>query len=117
MALTLFGISNCDTVRKARRWLDAANVDYRFHDFRQDGLDAATIKRWMSQRDWDTVINRRSASWKALSDDARANMNAGGAVAAAVAAPTLIKRPVLEDTGVLEFGFDESRYESLVRQA
>ncbi|MFT4768362.1 MAG: arsenate reductase [Glaciecola sp.] len=114
MALTLYGISNCDTVRKARHWLDTAEVEYRFHDFRQDGLDSATVERWLSSREWDGVINRRSTSWKALSAHDRASMNAGHAVAAAVAAPTLIKRPVLEDDGLLEFGFSESRYATLL---
>lgn len=117
MALTLYGISNCDTVRKARRWLDTAKVEYRFHDFRQDGLETKTIARWLSSRDWDTVINRRSSSWKALSEGDRAAMNAEHAMAAALAAPTLIKRPVLEDDGLLEFGFSESRYATLLGTA
>lgn len=114
MALTLYGISNCDTVRKARRWLDAAKVDYRFHDFRQDGLDDATLKRWFGSREWDTVINRRSTSWKSLSAQDRETMDAKSAASAALAAPTLIKRPVLEGDGLLEFGFSESRYATLL---
>ena len=114
MALTLYGISNCDTVRKARRWLDAAEIDYRFHDFRKDGLDEATVQRWLNSRQWDSVINRRSTSWKALPAKDREAMDAGRAVKAAIAAPTLIKRPVLEGGGLLEFGFSESRYLALV---
>lgn len=115
MALTLYGISNCDTVRKARRWLDDAKVDYRFHDFRKDGLNTETVERWLATKDWDQVINRRSTSWKALAEDARASMDAQSAAAAAVSAPTLIKRPVLESAAVLEFGFSETRYTTLLK--
>jgi Spx/MgsR family transcriptional regulator len=114
MALTLYGISNCDTVRKARRWLDAAKIEYRFHDFRQDGLDSATVNRWLESRDWDAVINRRSTSWKALTPKDRDAMDARSAALAALAAPTLIKRPVLEGDDLLEFGFNESRYATLL---
>jgi len=115
MALTLYGISNCDTVRKARRWLDDANIEHRFHDFRQDGLSSKIIDRWLVAMDWTDIINRRSTSWKALSEDARASMDAQSAIAAAVSSPTLIKRPVLEGPDVLEFGFSESRYETLLK--
>ncbi|WP_439105985.1 ArsC family reductase [Congregibacter sp.] len=114
MALTLYGISNCDTVRKARRWLDEAGIDYRFHDFRQDGLQRSAVERWIAAQDWDKVINRRSTSWKALSEKDRETMDAESASLAALAAPTLIKRPVLEDDDILEFGFSEARYSKLL---
>ncbi|EAQ96200.1 ArsC family reductase [Congregibacter litoralis] len=115
MTITLYGISNCDTVRKARRWLDDEGIDYRFHDFRQDGLEEALVKKWLSSQDWDKVINRRSTSWKALSVQERESMDAQKAAAAALASPTLIKRPVLESEGVLAFGFSESRYAALLK--
>ncbi|WP_439102533.1 Spx/MgsR family RNA polymerase-binding regulatory protein [Congregibacter sp.] len=115
MAITLYGIGNCDTVRKATRWLDSNDIDYRFHDFRKDGLEEATVKKWLQSEDWDKVINRRSTSWKALPETERKNMDAKTAVAAALATPTLIKRPVLESNGVLEFGFSESRYDALLK--
>ncbi|MFK8042084.1 Spx/MgsR family RNA polymerase-binding regulatory protein [Congregibacter sp.] len=114
MTITLYGISNCDTVRKARRWLDAQGIDYEFHDFRQDGLKLATVERWLEAESWDTVINRRSTSWKALSVDARESMDRASAAAAAIESPTLIKRPVLESDKVLEFGFNESRFATLL---
>lgn len=115
MSITLYGISNCDTVRKAQRWLDAANVDYQFHDFRKDGLHAEIIKRWLGTKDWDQVINRRSTSWRALTDDEKASMDSESAAAAAVSAPTLVKRPVLEGVDFLEFGFNEARYTALLK--
>lgn len=115
MTFTLYGISSCDTVRKARRWLDSKDIDYRFHDFRKDGLEKGTVKNWLQSEDWDKVINRRSTSWKALSEKERETMDAETAVAAALASPTLIKRPVLESNSVLEFGFSESRYDALLK--
>jgi Spx/MgsR family transcriptional regulator len=114
MALTLYGISNCDTVRKARRWLDAAGVAYRFHDFREDGTDPKTVSRWLRSQGWDTVVNRRSTSWKALSSGARESMSDENALQAIIESPTLIKRPVLEDKDLLEFGFGEERYQELL---
>ena len=113
-ALTLYGISNCDSVRKARRWLDEAHIDYRFHDFRKDGLPRETLRRWLQARSWEDVINRRSSSWKALDENERSGMDADGALRAACVTPTLIKRPVLTGEGLLEFGFSPARYEALL---
>jgi Spx/MgsR family transcriptional regulator len=114
MAYTLYGISNCDTVRKARRWLDAAQVEYRFHDVRQDGLAANVVESWLASRDWETVVNRRSTSWKALSEAERQGMDDDHALQAILQSPTLIKRPVLVGDDVLEFGFSTARYEALL---
>jgi arsenate reductase len=114
MALTLYGISNCDTVRKARRWLDAAGVVYDFHDFRQDGTDPETVQRWLETRGWEALVNRRSTSWKALSEEDRIAMDQERALRAILDTPTLIKRPVLVGDGLLEFGFSEKRYQELL---
>ena len=115
MALTLYGISNCDTVRKARRWLDDAGIEYRFQDFRKDGLEPQTISRWLAQRSWDEVVNKRSTSWKALPPGERETMDAQSAAPAIGDAPTLVKRPVLEDDdALLEFGFSAGRYQELL---
>lgn len=67
--ITLYGIPNCDTVKKARTWLDQNNVEHQFHDFRKDGVDAAQVKQWIADLGVDTLINKRSTSWKALSDE------------------------------------------------
>lgn len=114
MPRTLYGISNCDSVRKARRWLDDAGIDYRFHDFRKDGLPPETVAGWLQQRPWEDLINRRSSSWKTLDESARSTMDGEAAIAAACATPTLIKRPVLEDENLLEFGFAAARYAELL---
>lgn len=113
MSLTLYGIPNCDTVRKTRRWLDEQKIAYTFHDFRADGVERDRLVDWIDRLDWTTVINRRSTSWKALSPEAREGMNADRALEAALAAPTLIKRPVIEGPAILEVGFSAERYAAL----
>lgn len=115
MTVTLYGISNCDTVRKARAWLNDQGVAYRFHDFRSDGVDAKELERWLHSAGWETVLNRRSTSWKALAPEAREAMDVQHALSAAIVAPTLVKRPVLVSDNVLEFGFSPSRYTTLLK--
>ncbi|MFT7286348.1 MAG: arsenate reductase [Halieaceae bacterium] len=110
MTAVLFGISNCDTVRKARRWLDARHITYRFHDFRKDGTDPVTVRAWIARSGWELVVNRRSSSWKALAEPIRTSMDAPGALDAILQQPTLVKRPVLVTDEALEFGFSEARY-------
>ncbi len=110
---TVYGIPNCDTVRKARRWLEQHHQDYRFHDFREDGLDAETVQRWFTELGWETVVNRRSTSWKQLSPAAREAMDAESALQAVLDAPTLIKRPVLESDSSLHLGFTPAAYQTI----
>ncbi|GAB5414694.1 MAG: ArsC family reductase [Congregibacter sp.] len=114
MSVTLYGIKNCDTVRKARRWMDAQDIDYRFHDCRESELDRERVQDWVDAKGWEVVVNKRSTSWKALDVAARESMDATTAIDAVLAAPTLIKRPVLETENSLEFGFDASRYARLL---
>ena len=113
MPPALYGIRSCDTVRKARRWLDEREVGYEYRDLREDGISKEALKDWIARRGWEQVINRRSTSWKALSTEAREGMDAESAVAAAMEQPTLVKRPVLVKDGHLEFGFSAQRYETL----
>lgn len=108
--ITLYGIPNCDTVKKARTWLETNQIEHTFHDFRKDGLTAETVASWIEQKSWEVIINKRSTSWRALPDDAKANMDANLAIQEAVKQPTLIKRPVLEGAGDLLVGFKEAEY-------
>lgn len=110
---TLYGIPNCDTVKKARKWLEAHGVAYDFHDVRADGITESQVRAWIDELGWETLINKRSTSWKDLSDEARAAMDADSARAAILAAPTLIKRPLLDHGGVRRVGFKESDYAAL----
>jgi arsenate reductase (glutaredoxin) len=108
--ITLYGIKNCDTVRKARKWMDAQNIEYTFHDFREDGLDPDAAKSWIAELGWQNLVNRRSTSWKSLSEQARDSMDDDAALQAVLAQPTLIKRPVL-DTGQQRYtGFSAASY-------
>lgn len=109
----LYGIPNCDTVKKARRWLDERNISYRFHDFRKDGLDADQVRHWLAETGLDKVINKRSTTWKNLSLEVRDALNEQNAVDLIVEQPTLIKRPLLDLKGQLHLGFKAEAYETL----
>lgn len=109
----LFGIKNCDTVRKARAWLDAHGVSYRFHDLRADGLDAATLNGWLQHVDTATLINTRGTTWRQLPENARQIADTAAAVRLMLAHPTLIKRPVLLHEGKITIGFTAAGYENL----
>ncbi len=103
--IALFGIANCDTVRKARRALDAAGVDVRFVDVRKDGLEEARLRNWVDALGWEALINRRGTTWRQLPQDQREALDAERAVALMVEHPTLIKRPVIEQDGIVTVGW------------
>lgn len=114
--VTLYGIKNCDTVKKARRWLTEQNVAHRFHDFRVDGLDEQRLAAWVRQLGWETVLNGRGTTWHALSDAQRAQVvDEGSAISAMLAQPALIKRPVLETAGAVRVGFSKEEYTALLK--
>ncbi|GAA6153378.1 ArsC family reductase [Pseudoteredinibacter isoporae] len=115
MAITLYGIPNCDTVKKARNWLDKENIDYQFHDFRKDGLESAQVEQWIKELGWETLVNKRSTSWKALDDNQRQNMDANTALAAILESPTLIKRPLLDNGKSRNVGFKAADYEHILK--
>lgn len=107
----LYGIENCDQVRKARQWLRQQGVDARFHDFRKDGLAPETLQRWLSRIPWDSLLNRRGLAWRKL--DAGRRMQVVDQASAAellLSDPTLVKRPVLEAGERLLVGFSEPAY-------
>ncbi|MAT64785.1 MAG: arsenate reductase [Gammaproteobacteria bacterium] len=114
MKITLYGITSCDTVRKARRLLDQEGVDYRFHDLRADGLEPSRVDDWLRQLDPAALINRRSTSWRQLSEAQRADLSPAAVKALVLDNPTLIKRPVLEIDGRIEVGFSPERYQELL---
>lgn len=113
MTIILYGIKTCDSVRKARKYLDNHEVDYRFHDFRQDGLDPARVDHWLKQVEWNQLLNRRGTSWRQLPEAAKADLTADKAKALVLENPTLIKRPVLEFGEHVEVGYSEARYQEL----
>lgn len=113
MSTTVFGIKNCDTVKKARKWLDKANIDYRFHDLREDGLDQRQVARWVKALGWETLVNKRSTTWKQLDEKTRQALDNDRVVGVILEHPTLIKRPLLDLDGQFFVGFREAEYQSL----
>lgn len=108
--ITLYGIKNCDTVKKARTWLDQHKVDYRFHDFRADGLTATQVTNWITEIGLDALVNKRSTTWKELDEPTKTNFSEATAPMIVSEKPTLIKRPLL-DTGMQKYvGFKDADY-------
>lgn len=110
--ITIYGISNCDTVKKARRWMDANGLSYEFHDFRKDGVTVKQIKRWVKMLGWESVLNRRSATWRGLSDKDKATPSEKKSITLMANNPTLIKRPVISMDNDFLVGFSETEYSS-----
>jgi Spx/MgsR family transcriptional regulator len=111
--ITLYGIANCDTVRKARRWLDGQGIAYRFHDFRKDGIGEAQLRVWTEELGWETLLNRRGTTWRAVPDAVKAGLDAGAAIRLMLEMPAIIKRPVLDLGDRRVVGYSESHYQSL----
>jgi len=110
--ISLYGIPNCDTVRKARRWLDTQGIAYRFHDFRKDGLEEHRLRAWVSELGWETLLNRSGTTWRSAPDAVKAGLNTETAIAFMLQAPAAIKRPVLDTGEQRVVGFSEARYRS-----
>lgn len=108
--ITLYGIKNCDTVKKARDWLVKNNIDYRFHDFRADGLDKNQVTNWIAELGLENLVNKRSTTWKELDESTKAHFNEQNAVAIIVENPTLIKRPLLDTSKQKFLGFKDTEY-------
>ena len=111
--ITVYGIKNCDSVKKARRWLENHSVDYSFHDFRADGLQQQLLEEWLRQVEYTALLTTRSRTWKELSAEQRDNMQREKALQLMLDYPTLIKRPVLDTGNTLQVGFSEPRYAEL----
>ena len=111
MTITLYGIPNCDTVKKARTWLLDHNVDFTFHDFKKQGLDRATAAAWLAQRDWEVLVNRKGTTWRNLTDEQKAAVvDQASALELMLATTSVIKRPVLAGAGALQVGFTPDLY-------
>jgi arsenate reductase len=96
MTITIYGIRNCDTMKKARAWLDGQSVAYAFHDYKAAGIDRATLAGWVAEHGWETVLNRVGTTFRALPDAERSGLDADSAIALMLAQPAMIKRPVLD---------------------
>ena len=108
--MILYGIKNCDTVKKSRRWLEANDVAFDFHDFRADGLDQATIESWLQNVSWEVLLNKRGTTWRKLEDPRKDQLDQAIAIELMLASPTLIKRPVVTVNEGCMVGFKEADY-------
>jgi arsenate reductase (glutaredoxin) len=110
MTITLYGIKNCDTMKKARTWLDDHGIDYAFHDYKAKGIDQDSLQDWCSKVGWEIVLNRAGTTFKKLPEDQRADLTEDKAIALMLAQPSMIKRPVLDKDGQLQVGFKPEQY-------
>jgi Spx/MgsR family transcriptional regulator len=112
MAVTLYGIPNCDTVKKARTWLDQRGIGYSFHDYKKAGVDPARLSRWVDALGWEKVLNRAGTTFRKLPEEQREGLDRSRAIALMLAQPSCIKRPLVEHPGGLLLGFREAEWET-----
>jgi arsenate reductase len=110
MPPTLYGIRNCDTVKKARAWLEARGVDYAFHDYKTAGIDEARLRGWAAEMGWERLLNRSGTTFRKLPEAEREGIGADKAIALMLAQPSMIKRPVLDLGGRRLVGFREAEW-------
>ena len=114
MTVTLYGIPNCDTMKRARAWLDDHGVEYEFHDYKKAGIDEKTLRGWVKKVGWETLLNRRGMMWRKVPEDVKATIDEESALTLMRDTPSIIKRPVLKTGKTLLVGFSESEYSELL---
>lgn len=112
MSVIVYGIANCDTVRKARAWLGARGIDHQFHDYRKAGVPHAALDRWIAVLGWERLLNRSGTTWRKLPEAEREGLDRGRAAALMLAHPSAIRRPLVEHPGGLLLGFSEAEWEA-----
>jgi transcriptional regulator, Spx/MgsR family len=115
MTLTIYGIKNCDTMKKARQWLDGNGRPYAFHDYKASGIDREKLTAWAGEVGWEKLLNRAGTTFKKLPDEAKADLDEGKAIALMLEQPSMIKRPVLETGSGIVVGFKPELYASEVK--
>ena len=113
MTPSLYGIPNCDTVKKARAWLDAQGIGFAFHDYKKAGIDRDTLESWVDAVGWEVLLNRAGTTFRKLPEGGKARIDRERAIALMLAHPSMIKRPVLTGCGTPEVGFKPERYAAL----
>jgi arsenate reductase len=111
MSVTLYGIPNCDTVKKARTWLESRGVSYAFHDYKKAGAEAARLGRWCDELGWEVILNRSGTTFKKLDPSEKEGLNQQQAIMLMLSQPSMIKRPVVEYDGGLLVGFKATDWE------
>ena len=110
MSVTIHGIKNCDTMKKARAWLDAQGVAYAFHDYKTQGIATEKLREWCAALGWEVLLNRAGTTFRKLPDAEKTGLDEARAIALMAAQPSMIKRPVLDVDGALTVGFSPERY-------
>lgn len=113
MTTTLYGISNCDTIKKAKKWLESNDIDYQFHDFRKQGIDRQWLEQTEAALGWEALLNKRGTTYRQLDEQTKANMNRETALNVMLDSPAIIKRPVLSHDASLHVGFKPDHYEDI----
>jgi arsenate reductase (glutaredoxin) len=111
--IALHGIKNCDTMKKARAWLDAHGVVYAFHDYKSAGIEHTVLEGWVKQVGWEVLLNRAGTTFRKLPEDQKQDLTAAKAIALMLAQPSMIKRPVLVRGGAIVVGFKPEQYETV----
>ncbi len=112
---TLYGIKNCDTIKKARKWLEENNIEFQFHDFRKDGLDKKQLQQWVDELGWEILLNKRGTTWRQLPDDVKDTIDEKSAIVLMLENPAIIKRPVLDMGSKRVVGFKDADYQQLFK--
>ena len=115
MKITIHGIKNCDTMKKARAWLEAAGIAHDFHDYKSAGITPAQLQAWVQKAGWEALLNRAGTTFRKLPDDQKQGLDEARAMALMLAQPSMIKRPVLTKGDALIIGFDAARYAKMLQ--
>jgi Spx/MgsR family transcriptional regulator len=110
---TLYGIANCDTIKKAKAWLANRGVEYHFHDYRKQGLDIELLKTWVDELGWEALVNRRGTTWRQLAAEVRDSLDTESAIEIMLDKPAIIKRPLLVNNGRSYLGFSDEHYSGI----
>lgn len=115
MTIQFYGIPNCDTVKKARKWLDAQGIAYDFHDYKKEGADAGKLESWSNSAGWEALLNKRGTTFRKLPDEDKADIDRAKAIRLMVENPSMIKRPVVEHPGGVLVGFSEDAWKAALQ--
>jgi Spx/MgsR family transcriptional regulator len=110
----MYGIPNCDTIKKARKWLEAHQIEYRFHDYRKEGLEKNQLEAWADELGWEVLLNKRGTTWRQQPDEVKNTINEASAIELMLQHPAMIKRPLLDTGSERKVGFKDTEYSNLL---
>lgn len=113
--ITIYGIANCDTIKKARKWLDEHDIEYRFHNYKKEGLDESLLRAWVDELGWEALLNKRGMMWRKLDDETKSSIDEAGAIRVMLETPSIIKRPVLDAGDSRYVGFNVDTYQKIFK--